>query len=214
MGRRFAYHIIVVTALLTMFLPSNAQASPLKQGNDCEWIFIGTLAMDPAVNPYADIPLSYTRWYIPPLTRGDRDFYGHGPQVWASVDFHVLPYGIYANVWMKAEETKKDWTTVEGRGVLEFLHLKDGWKIQQVAELGVPGNGSVVPANVSPVYSSLIWNNLYYRDNNHDVDTIPIQSNNLVESIQFVGDTKGNEAGTKTKIIVNSKIAFVCIAQN
>ena len=56
------------------------------------------------------------RTYRPPHTRGDQDFNGNGPDVLCRVERSIVNYNtqVMAEIYMKAEQTKADWTTVEG----------------------------------------------------------------------------------------------------
>jgi hypothetical protein len=189
---------IASLALLTL---STSQAA-FSQQNDCEWQSANLMLG----------PNYHTQEYIPPHTRGDADFMGHGPNVSASLNFQVQPRGIYAEVWMKAEETKKDWTTAEGRTTLWFLRLNEGWVIQKVAEQLILFNGNFVPNGKVLSVPSSSFLNFSYRDNNHDIDVMDV-GDDLVSSVQFVGDIRGDDAGIKTKIIVGSKIGAFCIAR-
>src|SRR5262245_38454905 len=68
--------------------------------------------------PYVVYPWQDPIIFVPQnLTRGDRDFAGHGPKITWSVNLWVNPYNrteVWATIYMRAEETKKDWTTVWG----------------------------------------------------------------------------------------------------
>lgn len=189
-------------SLFSLLILSISQAA-FSQQNDCEWQSANLMLG----------PNYYTREYTPRHTRGDADFMGHGPNVSASLIFQVRSDGIYAEVWMKAEETKKDWTTAEGRDTLEFLRLNKGWVLQKVAERLMFYNGSFVPNGKVFSVPSSSFLNFSYRDHNHETDEMPVQDD-LVSSVKFVGDIRGDDAGIETKIIVDSKIGAFCIARS
>jgi hypothetical protein len=120
--------------------------------------------------------------YTPPHTRGDRDFDGNGPVVDARVDLLVRPQSIDARVYMRAQETKKDWTTAEGTNDFPLFRPDPGWQIDGVVE------GSVTMH--------------HYVDSNHTNDSFDKGSGTAVKRFVFVGDTDGDEAGTRTKVDV------------
>lgn len=120
--------------------------------------------------------------YIPPHTRGDRDFHGHGPQVWCSVDISIKNQReIWAKVWMKAKETKKDYTTAEG-----------------TEEFRIYTHDQIIREILSSTSSDF-----YFRDHDHEEDIYHMGGGNLVKEFTFVGDTRGNEAGIRTGVVIN-----------
>ncbi len=119
--------------------------------------------------------------YIPPHTRGDRDFGGHGPRIWCNVDVNVRNQReIWANVQMTARETRSDWTTAEGTEAFRiYTHTAPILEI------------------VSDQSSSV-----FYEDHDHEEDVIHNGGGELVREFIFVGDTRGDEAGTRTGVIM------------
>jgi hypothetical protein len=77
---------------------------------------------------------------IPPLTvtptkvgTGDKEFSGHGPEVWTAVNLSVTGNNVVsANVSMHVKETQSDWT--EGRVTLihPVFTIEPGWKIDHI----------------------------------------------------------------------------------
>jgi hypothetical protein len=116
--------------------------------------------------------------YMPPHTRGDADFFGHGPKVNATVTLVVLPDKLRASVYMKAEETTGDFTTAEGTGTFDLWMPDPKWQIDRVV-------GSLSQSH-------------QYTDSNHSVDSFSF-GGGLVSRMDFVGDTDGDEAGSRTK---------------
>ena len=129
------------------------------------------------------IPSTQISNFVPPHTRGDREFGGHGPNVF--VRAMLLNRGTYidTDVYMRAKETKSDWTTAEGSRVYRIYNVEPGWKIKRI---------------LTDTYSSAS-----YTDNDHGVDTLTLGSADLVRQFLVVGDTSGNDAGTDTKVSVN-----------
>ena len=59
------------------------------------------------------VPL--TGKFIPPHTRGDQEYKGHGPRVTARARLHgVGTNSLRVRLFMFAEEMKSDWTTATG----------------------------------------------------------------------------------------------------
>ncbi len=126
--------------------------------------------------------------FVPPHTRGDRDFAGHGPTTTARVTRMDRSNDIRVEVYMKAYEShgnnspQSDHTTAEGRQVFPLYNAPPGWRIDRVA---------------GPVATSHT-----YRDSNHTEDSFDMGSGGPVRRFVFVGDTRGDEAGTRTKVEV------------
>jgi hypothetical protein len=120
--------------------------------------------------------------YVPPHTNGDREFDGNGPAVTARVDLLVRPQSIDARVYMRARETESDWTTAEGTKEFPLYKPDPGWQITGVVESTVTTHS--------------------YTDSNHSLDSFDKGSGSAVRRFVFVGDTEGDEAGTRTKVDV------------
>lgn len=120
--------------------------------------------------------------YIPPHTRGDREFDGHGPRIWCNVDVGVRNQReIWANVQMTARETRSDWTTAQGTEAFR-IYTHD----RPIREI------------VSDQSSSA-----FFEDSDHEEDVIHNGGGELVREFVFVGDTRGDEAGTRTGVVLN-----------
>lgn len=127
-------------------------------------------------------PHSITFW--PPHTgRGDKDFHGNGPKVMASVSLIAEPHILKARVYMHARETKRDYTEALGEKEFDLYPAERGWRIDRV---------------VGPLIST--YN---YTDSNHDPDFFNLGSGGPARRFTFVGDTKGDEAGTRTKVDID-----------
>ena len=120
--------------------------------------------------------------FMPRRTRGDGDFGGHGPKVNVTVTLTSDPQALSARVYIKAKETKDDWTTAEGSQVFPLFSPDPGWRIDRVV------------GSLSASHS--------YTDGNHAVDSFNLGSGGPVRRLEFVGDTDGDEAGTRTKVEV------------
>jgi hypothetical protein len=120
--------------------------------------------------------------FMPPHTRGDRDFKGHGPKVSTRIELVTSAGEIRARVSMRARETKSDWTTAEGGRDFALFSPDPGWRIDRVV-----GDQSTTHE---------------YTDGDHAVDSFNLGSGELVRRLEYVGDTDGSEAGTRTQVEV------------
>jgi hypothetical protein len=143
-------------------------------------------------------PVSYApqRWIIPRHIGGDREFGGHGPEIWLNVSLYIKPQArnqVWARVEMWARETKGDWTEA-----YEVQHVP-------VATFARPLNGIVAPTQLPFRFRDQygrFWA-VHYVDTNWDVDTIgnPCACG-LLNRVSFIGDTRGDEAGTRTGVLL------------
>jgi hypothetical protein len=117
------------------------------------------------------------------LTRGDREFGGHGPRVDLEVSLRINPGDareVQAVVTMRAEETGGDGTTVEGIGYF-------------------PVYRSTSP--LSRILTPTFFNH-NYTDRNHDDDLFTFRAG-MVRGLRYIGDTRGQEAGTRTSVTIH-----------
>jgi hypothetical protein len=127
--------------------------------------------------------------WIPPHTNGNRDFEGAGPRMVSHVYLKHDGTKVFAQIYLYAQETKSDWTTAAGTSQwVEIYSVKDGYRINRIKE----------PADYLNILRN---NNVDYVDNSildYIVETV-------VGRAIIVGDTEGDEAGSKTKINLNIK---------
>ena len=129
------------------------------------------------------LPSTQISNFIPPHTRGDREFGGHGPDVFVSATLINRSTFLDVSVFMKAVETKSDFTTASGSKTFRIHNIEPGFRIKRI---------------INDTSSSAS-----YVDNDHGVDTLSLSSAELVREFLVVGDTSGNDAGTDTKVSVN-----------
>ena len=119
--------------------------------------------------------------FLPPKTRGDREFNGNGPDVTVSVELVHTDEAMSALVTMTAKETKKDWTTASGSKIFPLYTVDPGWRIQQIV--------------------GAVNSDLRYRDNDHEEDTY--SGSGPVATYIFRGDGEGKDAGVHTKVNIS-----------
>ena len=130
--------------------------------------------------------------YVPPHTRGDREFNGHGPDVWCKVSLETLndDTQLRVKIWMKAKETTSDWTTAEGTDYQTIYTAHSGKQIKQIL-------------TVTEDY-------IYYYDDDTSDDYFPRGDAGLVNKYIFKGDTSGDDAGTDTSVtVIFNKVVFL-----
>ncbi len=120
--------------------------------------------------------------FIPPHTKGDADFAGHGPNVTASVSLSNFSTRIVANIQMTAVERESDYTTASGSMSKEIFTIDPGWRVEKII--------GTTTANFS------------YTDSNTTPDTFQVGGDSPVSTFTFVGDSSGDDAGINTKVTV------------
>lgn len=118
--------------------------------------------------------------FTPSHTRGDREYNGNGPNVNARVNIYIDNNTIKARVRMQARETKSDWTTAEGSSVFTVYTAPSNRRIISIV--------SDKETNVN------------YIDSGHAEDFFEKGSGELIKRFAFVGDTDGDDAGTRTRV--------------
>ncbi len=132
--------------------------------------------------------------FMPPkIGQGDADFNGNGPDVNADVTLIVAPQTLTAKVHMHARETRSDWTEAEGWQIYQLYAPEPGWKIEQV---------------VGKTSSSH-----HYVDSNQTEDSFDFGTGELVRRFVYVGDTSGDEAGTRTSVKVTFNDIHLVLVQ-
>jgi hypothetical protein len=118
--------------------------------------------------------------YMPPHTRGDKEFKGHGPRVYVQARLFVANGQLWVKVYMKAEETQEDWTTAEGEESYCLFRDKEVVRI-------APGQDEATE-----------WR--YVDNNEEDDDSGVFAEGELVKNFICTGDTQGDDAGCATKV--------------
>ncbi|MEL6696597.1 MAG: hypothetical protein AAFS00_09305 [Bacteroidota bacterium] len=116
--------------------------------------------------------------YLPPHTRGDKNYKKNGPDVYASVQIINLDTLVVARVAMKAEETKGDRSTASGTKDFELYRPDPGWAVQSI---------------VSSPYADY-----FYRDENDTKDEFA--GSGPVQKWIFRGRKKGEAAGVYSNV--------------
>jgi hypothetical protein len=120
--------------------------------------------------------------FIPPHTKGDREYDGNGPNISARVNIYVDNNTIKARIYMRAKETKSDWSTADGSGIFNIYTAPSKKRIMAIV--------------------SDKETNTNYTDSGHSEDFFEKGNGELIKRFAFIGDTDGDDAGTRTRVKV------------
>ena len=154
---------------------------------------LSTIGIQEAPPEEIDINLG-TITHMPEHTRGDREFNGNGPNVWCNTSIETITNltQLRIRIYMKAEETKSDWTTAE-----ETLYTPPVYT--------APSGKNIKQFLTFPTFVSIS-----YTDDDHGADTFSMGNTGLVNQFVFVGDTPGDDAGVDTQVeVVYNLVEFL-----
>lgn len=123
-------------------------------------------------------PYAFPR-LCPEHLSGDREYAGHGPEVWARVWLCTGNNAteLYVHLGMYQRETQSDWSRALLQKQLQLYRTPAGQVIR------------------------LIWNatisEIYYIDTDHALDRF-FPTDTLAQEFQIMGDTRGNDIGNCT----------------
>jgi len=122
------------------------------------------------------------------LLGGDREFDGHGPEIWAWIKLEVVnKKQIVATVYMHARETVSDWSETEGTWTKTLYTAPSGYEIidilggkySEVHYTSKPGVRSFTPAGLTAAVGGQRGVDVEFKDDG------------LVKRWNIVGDTGG-----------------------
>ena len=122
------------------------------------------------------------------LLGGDREFDGHGPEIWAWIKLKIVDKKyIDAEVYMHARETVSDWSETEGTWTKRLYTAPSGYEItgilsgkySEVHYISRPGVKSFTPVGLTEAIGGA-----------RGVD-VPFKDDGLVTRWNIVGDTGG-----------------------
>jgi hypothetical protein len=140
------------------------------------------------------VTLAPTPKFIPRHTgSGDFDFDGNGPEVRSVIKLEIRnERELWLSVYLNARESKKDYTSVEGS--MEYKVCAFSGRIVNIL------------STASTIHQ--------YRDSNHEEDSYTLPQGELVATIVYVGDTDGNEAGTRTGLTVTFQPVILLVEKD
>lgn len=118
--------------------------------------------------------------FIPPHTNGDREYNGNGPNISCRVRIINRRTQVDAEIYMRARETKSDWTEAKGTKTITLFEADPGWEIANI---------------IGPTESAYS-----FRDNDHKLDNF--EGSGPVRTFTFMGDGEGDDAGIHTIVSI------------
>jgi len=178
------YHMTINLGANGVNLTSNSDHLMLKWNNE----FLSSIAVIQPATPVCRVKeVTYNRntklTYTPPHTRGDREYAGHGPDIRARVSWINRTSRIDVVTYMKAKETKSDWTTAEGSKTTTYYTPPSGWKIKKIV-------GSTLTTD-------------QFQDFDHAENSRGMGPGGPVKTFIYRGDHSGSEAGSYTGMDMN-----------
>lgn len=173
------YHMTINLGSNGVNLSNSSNRMELKWNNE----LLSSIAVIQPTTPVCKTKeVSYNRntkiTYTPPHTRGDREFKGHGPVINSKVEWINRGNRIDVLTYMKAKETKKDWTTAEGSKTITYYTPPSGWKINRIIGQNVTTD--------------------QFQDYDHAENSRGMGPGGPVKTFIYRGDHKGKDAGTYT----------------
>jgi hypothetical protein len=126
------------------------------------------------------------------LLGGDREFGGHGPEIWASIKLRITGRQIVADVYMHARETQSDWSETEGTWHKIIYTAPAGYTISQI----LTGKESSVHYTSKPGMGPFSPGALRNLVEGARGEELPAKDDGLVTRWVIVGDTMGDDIST------------------
>lgn len=124
------------------------------------------------------------------LLGGDREFSGHGPEIWAWIKLKIVDKKyIDADVYMHARETTSDWSECEGSWTKRLYTAPAGFEISDIES----GEYSEVHYVSRPGVNAFSPTGLAQALGGARGSDVPFKDDGLVRRWNIVGDTGGND---------------------
>lgn len=179
LSRPTHYHMTINLGSNGVNLTSNSDHLLLNWNNE---LLSSIAVIQPSTPICKSKEVSYDRntklTYTPPHTRGDKEYDGHGPDIWSRVEWLNLTSSIDVSTYMKAKETKSDWTTAEGSKTIAYYTPPAGWKIKRII-------GSTLTTD-------------QFQDFDHAENSRGMGPGGPVKTFIYRGDHSGSDAGSYT----------------
>ncbi|HMU46752.1 MAG TPA: hypothetical protein PKC72_10315 [Chitinophagaceae bacterium] len=138
------------------------------------------------------------------LLGGDREFGGHGPEIWAWTKLRIVSEKyIYADVYLHARETVSDWSETEGTWSKLLYTAPDGYKIKEI----LSGTYSEVHYVSKPGVSAFSPRGLAQALGGAKGTDVPFKDDGLVSRWNIVGDTGGDDISTDDNCNDDTQVA-------
>ena len=124
------------------------------------------------------------------LLGGDREFGGHGPEIWAWIKLKIVDKKyIDAEVYMHARETTSDWSETDGTWTKRIYTAPAGFQISAI----LSGNYSEVHYVSKPGVNAFSPAGLAQALGGARGADVPFKDDGLVRRWNIVGDTGGGD---------------------
>ena len=124
------------------------------------------------------------------LLGGDREFGGHGPEIWAWIKLKIVDKKyIDAQVYMHARETTSDWSETDGTWTKRIYTAPAGFQISAI----LSGNYSEVHYVSKPGVNAFSPAGLAQALGGARGADVPFKDDGLVRRWNIVGDTGGGD---------------------
>lgn len=184
--------IILLLSVLFFFVAVNAQKDTAKFRAILRPVQVGNLhlKLDSAIQ---FVPPTVGPYCPKVLMGGDREFGGHGPEIWANVKLSIEGGNkLVATVYLHARETESDWSETEGTWTKTLYKAPDGWNISGISS----GKYSEVHYTSKPGMSAFSPGALRELVGGARGTDVPFQDDGLVTRWNIVGDTMGDDIST------------------
>ena len=138
------------------------------------------------------------------LMGGDREFGGHGPEIWSWINIVVKGNQVFANVYMHARETVSDWSETEGTWSKLLYTAPPGYTVVDVES----GKHSEVHYISRPGVSAFSPLGLATALGGQKGTDVPFKDDGLVTRWNIVGDTGGDDISTDDNCNDDTQVAI------
>jgi hypothetical protein len=177
----FLFSLILLTNLVT------AQNRPVTPA---EKLRLNTVLVTKKDTTVQVMPSTIGPYCPSKLLGGDREFGGHGPEIWAWIKLKIVNKKyIDADVYMHARETTSDWSETDGAWTKRIYTAPSGYEISKIESgtysevhyVSKPGVNAFSPAGLAQALGGARGND------------VPFKDDGLVRRWNIVGDTGGND---------------------
>lgn len=185
------FHAVIDLTNAGADLPPNASEIILSWNNKMQSeipILTQVQTLDCRTTPKL-LSVNLVQSFIPPfVSGGDRDFYEHGPCMTLSISLNMdaAKRNLYAEINLFAYECKGDWSNRK-----DYTRASG---TKTVVLFTAAEDETIMGFDAATIFSAT------HRDMSHDPFITYHAGTSPVEKIEWIGDTKGDEAGTKTGV--------------
>lgn len=143
--------------------------------------------------------------FIPPLASGDREFAGHGPEVWVGVEFFIENNALYRRVSMSALETANVGAAI-GNKHTQARGTSDKHRVYRA-----PHGKKLVAMKGAQLSGRMARLNLVHTIMNGHA---PRTFNTALGKVTVWGDRRGNDAGIYTRTAIDFDFELPVLLQD